>query len=66
MDYKDNDKIYNLAKNYYDSNKMIKSKELFTKLINNGDTRAKFYCYLNGWNRPVDLRKAAHYNNIIN
>ena len=63
---KENDKIYDLAKTYYNSNKKRKSKELFTKLVNLGDERGKFYCYLNGWNKPIDLRKAAHYNNIIN
>ena len=54
--------MYIIAEYYYNTNKRILSKPLFVKLSKLGDKRAKYYCYLNGWDNQIDMRKAAIYN----
>ena len=54
--------MYHLAEHYYNSNQKSKSKSLFIRLLKMDNKKAKYYCYLNGWNKRIDLRRAAFYN----
>jgi len=56
--------MYHLAEHYYNSNQKSKSKSLFIRLLKMDNKKAKYYCYLNGWNKDnrIDLRRAAFYN----